>query len=104
MIATCLASALVLAIGLLRMPYGYYTLLKLVVSLGSAVLAWNLWHGQQGYIRWIAAVFLMCGLLFNPIIPVHLTRPEWEPINLGALVLFGVAALVIWRKQPSVMG
>jgi len=29
-------------------------------------------------------------LLFNPLIPVYLTREIWAPIDLGLAVLFGV--------------
>jgi len=37
--------------------------------------------------------------LFNPIIPVHLTKEIWQPIDFGCAILFGSSTLFL--KESS---
>ncbi|GAG59522.1 unnamed protein product, partial [marine sediment metagenome] len=39
------------------------------------------------------------GLLFNPLIPIHLTRDIWQPIDLICALLFIVIIFIL--KEPS---
>lgn len=80
-------------------PYGYYTLLRLVVC-GSSVyvgfLAYNLnkqgWTWTMGFIA----------LLFNPLIPIHLDKPTWVPIDLVAAFLFLIALFVVKPNRSKI--
>jgi hypothetical protein len=65
-------------------PYGLYTLLRLVVT-GVALFAiYVLGTGDPKRTIGLVAV----ALLFNPIIPIHLSRLVWFPIDLGVAFWF----------------
>jgi hypothetical protein len=68
-----------LLIAILPLPYGYYTLLRLAVFLSGLFLAYFLYEKKQP--NW-SIVFVVIALLFNPIIPVYLSRELWLPIDL----------------------
>ena len=65
-------------------PYGYYTLLRLVVTgfaIYGLVTAPTLASGHRVALGFIA-------LLFNPLAPVYLSRAAWLPIDLGVGLYF----------------
>jgi len=76
-----------LLLAIAPLPYGYYTFLRLVVMLGAAAIAWQAYQQKQSA-NAEAISFGLLALLFNPIIPVHLTRELWMFIDLGAAALF----------------
>jgi len=83
-VSRCLSAGLLL-LALLKLPYGYFTLLRLVVcgvAVYHAVLAYNLKRGVM------VAYFGLIAILFNPIIPVYLSKQTWQPIDLVASALF----------------
>lgn len=76
-------------------PYGYFTLLRIAVCAGSAYLAWE--AGEADKETWVW-VFGAIAVLFNPIIPIHLTREIWWPIDLAAGIFFLIS---IFRFKPA---
>lgn len=79
-------------VGLFPMPYVGYTLVRIGVT-GACILAYfNLDKGKSPKIAGIDARYLviLIGLLYNPIIPVWLTREIWIAIDLV------VAAVMIY--------
>ena len=65
-------------------PYGLYTLLRLVVT-GVALFAlYVLRTGDAKRTVGLAVV----ALLFNPLVPVQLSRLAWLPIDLGVAYWF----------------
>ena len=72
-----------LALAVLPLPYGYYQLLRLVAT---GVFAWATFvafrRGHVGQGVGLAAL----ALLFNPVLPVYLSKALWVPIDLGAAV------------------
>ena len=91
--------AIMSGIAVLDMPYGYYTLLRIVVCGSGAFGAFLIYASYQW--RWflipVAAVPAIIALLYNPLIPVHLTRDIWFPINLLCVLLFSILGLVKWK-------
>ncbi len=79
----------VLGIGLLPMTYGFYTLLRLVVFVCAGLISYRRY--KEGQTNW-AAVFGLITLVYNPLIPVFLSRPIWLPIDLVVIWLF-------WRAK-----
>lgn len=66
-------------------PYGYYTLLRLVVCGTAIYVAWNARKlNKEGWIWSMGFV----ALLFNPIIPIHLDKLTWSAVDLGIAILF----------------
>jgi hypothetical protein len=80
------AAFLVGAIG--PWPYGYFTLLRLVVCIAALWLAYLDYQREDEVGLWVL-VLGVGAILFNPVVPVHLTRDIWFFLDLGMAVLFG---------------
>ena len=60
-------------------PYGFFTLLRLVVFGTTAYLTWLAYRSEKQAWIWI---FCFLALVFNPVIPLHLGRDLWIAIDL----------------------
>jgi hypothetical protein len=97
LVGVVLLACVVVAIGAFgRMPYGYYTFLRIAVCFASFVLVAAIEPGN-----WSAVRVLLVGLmvLYNPLIPFHLSRDTWFPINIATVLLFAVAAYPASRPR-----
>ena len=75
-----IAPIVAMAIGFLPMPYGYYTLSKLVVCGSSIYFAYHLYEKKDMTFVWI---FGFLAVLYNPIIPVYLYEKQiWMVVNI----------------------
>lgn len=87
------AFAIVVALSLLalfKMPYGYYTFLRIVVfSCGIATAVIGFKAKETAIWAWTAVAI---AILFNPIISVHLDREVWRVFNVGVAAFFGTLA------------
>ncbi len=90
-----LVAALMLLGGLARWPYGYYQLLRFVVCGVSVYVIYMAYNWQR---KWAIWLFGFIAFLFNPIIPIHLSREIWQPIDAGCALLFFNIAFVL--KKP----
>lgn len=77
-------AATVLFIAAAPMPYGYYTLVRLVAT---AVFVWAAFVAYERNNQVLPWVFGLLALLFNPIIKVHLPKELWALVDIGAGVL-----------------
>lgn len=91
-----LLAALMLLGALARWPYGYYQLLRLVVCGVGAFIAFMAYSWQEMWAVWL---FGFIALLFNPLIPIHLSRGLWQPIDVICAILFIVIVFVL--KKPT---
>ena len=83
-----IAPIVVMAIGVLPMPYGYYSLSRLVVCGCAIYFAIASKSQNQDVFIW---VFGALAVLYNPIIPVHLYEKEmWMIVNLFTALFFFV--------------
>ena len=71
----------ILLIALAPMPYGYYTLLKVIVCGVFTWAALITYSKKPSYLPW---VFALLAAMFNPIIPIILSKELWVPIDIGA--------------------
>lgn len=81
-----------------RWPYVYYRLLRWVVFVCCAAIAYRVYE-RQGFTIWLVGLAVLF-ILFNPIIPVHLTRAIWTPINLAGAMFF-VAHMWVAGRHTS---
>lgn len=79
-------------LGVFSMPYGYYTFLRIIVTLGCAFLLLGRDH-EQGNIQ--IMVWIIIGVLFNPVIPIYLDRDLWKIIDIITSFIFLGSALFI---------
>lgn len=73
-----------LLIGMAEMPYGYYTLLRLVITgvfLMAALIAYD---RKIAFLPWI---YLLFAIVFNPLVKVHFEKEVWAWIDLAASIL-----------------
>jgi flagellar biosynthesis component FlhA len=68
------------------MPHGYYTLLRLAVCCTAGYVIYKLKNHEQLSRHLIPLAVV--AVLFNPLIPVHIDRFFWLPIDLGVAVYF----------------
>ncbi len=71
-------------------PYGFYVLLRLIVS-GVAIYA-IIVLGVSSPANAVALAAI--AILFNPILPIHLPKVMWVPIDLGV-------AAVLWNVRRT---
>lgn len=77
--------SVLLLIALFNNPYGYYQILKWVITLSSAYIANYYFKNNNEKYGWI---FVSIAILYNPIIPIHLVRETWEIINVITAIIF----------------
>ncbi len=65
---------------LISFPYGFYIFLRFIVSITAAYIIFDTYKNFKG-INETIIIFSIIAILYNPIIPVHLTREIWLPIN-----------------------
>jgi len=91
------AIAAVMLVGALaEWPYVYYTFLRIVTCGVAVVTAGFAYEQKRIAVTWL---FGFIAVLFNPIVPVHLTREIWAPIDLLTAVLFVVAIFIV--REPK---
>lgn len=78
------------------LPYGYYQMLRWVVGGIAIYMAYKSYSWEK---RWATWIFGIIAVLFNPIIPIHLTREIWQPIDGVCAILFGSS--ILFLKEPT---
>jgi len=79
-----------LFLAIFQLPYGYYNLLRLVVTISSGISSFNAYENKN---VGIAILFAIICLLFNPILPIYLDKSMWIPIDIIVGIFFGVSGL-----------
>jgi hypothetical protein len=82
---TRLAAALMLLLAILPNPYSYYMLLRVIVCAVGAYSAYIAYQKKEVGWSW---AFGIIAALFNPFIPVHLTKEIWMFFNLISAAVF----------------
>ena len=93
-----LLAAAFLLLATLDLPYGYYTFLRIAVTGVALYVAYS---GYKWGKTWALWTFVTVAMLFNPLIPVHLTKDVWFPIDLVTAAAFVLAAVVVSAPSES---
>jgi len=89
-----MAAIVMLALGIIRMPYGFYTLTRIAVYVLSIFLF--IIHKESGD-QILPVIYLVTAILFNPVIIVHLDRETWHFIDGGVIFLFLISISKVKR-------
>jgi hypothetical protein len=89
--------ALLLLIAVWRLPYGYYTLIR-IMTCGVAVLIAVAGLQERPTVQTWSLPLFAIAVLFNPLVPIHLGRATWFYLDLGAAAIF-VLHLVFVRLK-----
>lgn len=76
------------------LPYGYYSVMRWIVSASCAWLALS--AHRQGAAPWVWYWAIVAGI-YNPIVPVHASRAVWSVVNIGTVL---VASVYLFRSKP----
>lgn len=88
-----LISAGLLFLALADLPIGYYSFLRIVVTIGAigAVIS----EIESGINFWVIA-FGIIAILFNPLIPIYLNdKSAWMPIDIIAAIMFLIKSFTL---------
>jgi hypothetical protein len=83
-------------------PYGYYTLLRWVCCGVFAYLAFQAFDNKRQ--EWVWVLGIAAGI-YNPIMPVHLTRELWVVVNVVTIgiAVWSVFAIKVQDEQIQVL-
>ena len=87
-VAPGLVAALMLLGALGSWPYGYFTLLRWVTATSAVLFAFDGYRTRNAWMTW---TFAFIAILFNPLVPVYLTREIWLPIDVAVAMVFAFA-------------
>lgn len=88
--------AILLVIGCFRLPIGYYTFLRIAVSIAAIILLANSIKEKR---NWQAIAMGLIAILFNPIIPIYLhSKAVWMIIDVFTAVCFLTQPLFLCTK------
>ena len=88
---------------LIEWPYFYYVVLRVLVCVSAiahacsvATFVEDIENKALSYILWgLVGIFGLIAILFNPLLPFHLSREVWVPIDLTTAVLFMICLFVL---------
>ena len=77
-----------LLLAVVDLPIGYYTFLRIVVTIGAVAVVIK--EIENGINAWVV-IFGLMAVLFNPLIPIYLNdKSAWMLIDVIAAIIFGV--------------
>ncbi len=84
-------------IAIIKLPTSFYTFLRIAISIGSLMAIYH-WFYQKVY--FLAIVFAIILVLFNPVIPIHLYRKHfWIPFDILTGLLFLISAFIKKKER-----
>jgi len=87
----------VLLLGVANLPIGYYTLLRIIVTIGSVSVIVT--EFRKGLNFWNIA-FGLIAIVFNPIIPIYLNdKSVWMFIDIFSGIIFIVKSFTLKQKK-----
>ena len=87
-----------LVLGVMPLPYGYYTLLRIIAT---GAFVWAAIAAHQKGERTLPWVFALAAVLYNPVIPVFLAKPVWMVLNLVIAALLYLNRDKITEDSPN---
>ncbi|MEE1547498.1 MAG: DUF6804 family protein [Prevotella pectinovora] len=87
--------AVLLLLCLFKMPYGYYTLMRLAATVGFAYMAYKYYEMKKEALVW---TFGALALLFQPLVKIALGRDVWNIVDVAVAVLLIVLTFAVNKK------
>jgi predicted membrane protein len=98
-IAIKIICIILLGFAVLDQPYDYYKFLRMFVGISAILLTIDTFRSNRE--SSFVYVYLVIALLYNPFIPVYLTREIWFPINIFTIIILAISILVTIKKQQK---
>lgn len=82
-------SSVLLLLAILDWPYGYYTLLRIIITAVSAYYSYYLYENKLAEtLKFWFWGLIFIAILFNPILPIYLDRKTWGFIDILTTIFF----------------
>lgn len=86
-----------LFIGIIDLPIGYYTFLRIIVTITAVAVVVT--EFKLGFDYWLIA-FGILAIVFNPIIPIYLNdKTTWALIDIVSGILCVIKSFTLKQKQ-----
>ena len=86
-----------LFLAIIDLPIGYYTFLRILVTIGAVGIIIK--EIENGITLWII-IFGIITILFNPLIPIYLNdKSAWIPIDIITAVLFLIKSFTLNKQK-----
>jgi len=100
----CSLISLILAVlffaSIFDLPYGFYTFMRILTFILSCVFALLYYTELDSFSPTLIPVFII-GVLWNPIIPIYLTKDIWVVLDLIAAIVEGALFYHMLRITKS---
>ena len=96
----CIIPAVMLFAAVGSLPYQYYTVLRIVVSVACVYMVFSAYRCCNNP---AIILFISIAVLFNPLFPISLSRSLWLPIDIISGILFLASAFMLKKSQKSVV-
>jgi len=83
-----LIGAVLLLLATFSLPYGFYIFLRWIILAIATYISIIIWEKHKK-LRWATVCM---AILFNPFIPIYLTKSIWSPVDL---ICAGVLAFIV---------
>ena len=83
--------SVMLLLAILKMPYGFYQILRLLTVSGCLIIAYNEFK-KDGWNN-LVTIAIIGVVTMNPIFPIRLSKEWWHIIDIFMAILIGVYAL-----------
>ena len=87
--------AVLLLLCLFKMPYGYYTLMRLAATVGFASMEYKYYEMKMETLVW---TFVALALLVQPLVKIALGRDVWNIVDVAVAVLLIVLTFAVNKK------
>ena len=88
-----------LLVALCKLPYGYYTLLRIALFLWGII--YGIKHHSTSYNVFLTTLSFGVSVLYNPIIVIHLARSHWSIINIITIFIVFLCSLEIKGNKKT---
>lgn len=97
-ITICILVAILYFVGIIDLPYGYYTFLRILSLVALSIFIYQYWvlTGEPFSIINIIIGFII--ILFNPFVPVYLDKYIWKNLDFVCGCILIIIALYIICK------
>jgi len=93
-----LIAIIMLSIALLRLPYGYYTLMRVVLCFSFCYFIYDNFKLYKNYVFYM--IFGLLAIVYNPVFPLHLGREIWVYVNIVTIVVL-ILSFVFLRSKTK---
>lgn len=82
---------------LIKFPYGFYVFLRLVITFTSGLIIYHSYKNTNE-VNLTVVIFSLILILFNPFVPIYLSREIWLPIDFIAASIYAYSFYKLQKR------